>query len=79
MTDQLCCFGVAVEKKRSSCAVHLEPYENNMLVELVPEGTSVRMVVSIDRYPDEEWTSRAAAGFESQLTKLPAALAARRR
>lgn len=57
----------------------LKPYENNILVEFIPEGSSVRMVVAIDRHPDEEWTSRAAAGFESQLTKLPAALASRRK
>jgi uncharacterized protein YndB with AHSA1/START domain len=57
----------------------LKPYENNILVEFVPEATSVRMVVTIDRHPDEEWSRRAAAGFESQLTKLPAVLAARRR
>jgi uncharacterized protein YndB with AHSA1/START domain len=57
----------------------LKPYENNILVEFIPEGTSVRMVVTIDRHPDEEWTRRAAAGFESQLTKVPAALASRRK
>jgi len=57
----------------------VKPYENNILVQFVPEGTSVRMVVTLDQHRDEEWTRRAAAGFESQLTKLPAALAARRK
>ena len=55
----------------------LEPYDNNIVVEFVPEGSSVRMLVAIDRHPEEEWTRRAAAGFESQLTKLPGALTAR--
>jgi hypothetical protein len=37
------------------------------------------MVITVEPHPDELWTERAAAGLESQLTKLPAALAARRR
>ena len=57
----------------------LEPYENNMLVEFVSESRGVRMVITVDPHLDEEWTRRAAAGLESQLTKLPAALAARRK
>ena len=56
----------------------VEPYDNDIAVELIPEGTKVRMVVRVDRHRDDEWTERAVAGFESQLTKLPAALAARR-
>ena len=57
----------------------VEAYENNMLVELFPEGKNVRMVITVDPHRDPEWTSRAAAGLESQLRKLPAALAARRK
>ncbi|HLU68823.1 MAG TPA: SRPBCC domain-containing protein [Kofleriaceae bacterium] len=57
----------------------LEPYENHILLELFPEGSSVRMVVTIDPHSTDEWTQRAAAGFESQLRKIPALLAARRR
>lgn len=56
----------------------LEPYENEMLVELFPEGSRVRMVVTLEPHPAEEWTRRSAEGFASQLTKVPAALAARR-
>lgn len=56
----------------------VEPYENNIQVEFFPEAESVRMVVTVDAHPDEHWTRRATIGFESQLTKLPAALAARR-
>jgi uncharacterized protein YndB with AHSA1/START domain len=55
----------------------VEPYENNVLVEFFPEETSVRMVVTVDPHRDEKWTRLAAEGFESQLTKLPPALAAR--
>jgi uncharacterized protein YndB with AHSA1/START domain len=57
----------------------VKPYENNIAVEFIPEGASVRMVVTIDPHQDEEWTRMAGEGFASQLTKLPAALAARRK
>ena len=57
----------------------VEPYENNIAVELIPEGAGVRMLVSIDRHHNEEWTRLAAEGFASQLNKLPGALAARRK
>jgi len=52
------------------------PYDNDFVIELFEEGPRVRMVVTIEAHPDPEWTQRATAGFESQLTKLPAALAA---
>jgi uncharacterized protein YndB with AHSA1/START domain len=57
----------------------LRPYDNDILVEFTSEGSGVRMLVTVDQHPDEEWTRRAAAGFESQLTKLLKALAARRK
>lgn len=56
----------------------VEPYENNVLVEFFPEGESVRMVITVDPHIDETMTRLATEGWESQLTKLPAALAARR-
>jgi hypothetical protein len=56
----------------------VEAYENNIAVEFAAEGASVRMVVTIDQHRDEEWTRLAGEGFESQLKKLPGALAARR-
>ena len=56
----------------------VEPYENNVLVEFLPEGESVRMRITVDPHIDEKWTGMAKQGWESQLTKLPAALAARR-
>lgn len=53
------------------------PYENGMLLELFEEeGGHVRMVVTVDAHPNPLWTERAKEGFESQLTKLPAALEA---
>lgn len=55
-----------------------EPYENRMTVQLARDGATVRMVVTIQPHRDPEWTRMAAQGFESQLTKVPAALAARR-
>jgi hypothetical protein len=57
----------------------VEPYENDMRVEFIPEGARVRMVVEIEPHRDEQWTRMSTEGFESQLTKVPAALAARRR
>lgn len=56
----------------------LEPYDNDMQVEFVSEGDRVRMVVLIQPHTTEGWTRQASQGFESQLTKVPAALAARR-
>lgn len=56
----------------------VEPYENSMLVEFIPEEDSVRMVITVDPHPDETFTQMASQGWESQLSKLPEALAARR-
>jgi uncharacterized protein YndB with AHSA1/START domain len=57
----------------------LQPYENRMFVEFLPEGTSVRMIVTVDEHTTREWTQMAIKGFESQLTKVPGALQARRK
>ena len=56
----------------------VEAYDNDMRVELVPEGARVKMIVEIQPHIDEVWTRNSAQGFESQLTKVAAALAARR-
>ena len=56
----------------------VKPYENNVLVEFFPEGDSVRMLITVDPHIDERMTELATQGWESQLTKLPAALAGRR-
>jgi uncharacterized protein YndB with AHSA1/START domain len=55
-----------------------EPYENGVLVELFAEGSRVRMVIAVDPHPDAEITRLSNLGWESQLRKLPAALALRR-
>jgi uncharacterized protein YndB with AHSA1/START domain len=56
----------------------VRPYENRTRVEFFPEGSSVRMIINTEEHPDKEWTLRATQGWESQLTKLPGALAARK-
>jgi hypothetical protein len=53
----------------------LEPYEHDILVEFASEGSGARMTVTIEPHRDKEWTQRAAQGFESQLTRVPSALA----
>jgi len=53
----------------------MESYENTLSVDLVPTDAGARMTVTIEAHPDDEWTRRSAEGMESQLRKLPAALA----
>ena len=57
----------------------IEPYDVVHRVELFPMGDSVRMVLTFDKMHAEEWTQRAAAGWEQELGKLGRALAARKR
>lgn len=57
----------------------LAPYENFMRVEFSSAGNSTRMVLSVDPHATPEWTKSATQGMTSQLTKLPGALAARRK
>lgn len=57
----------------------LPSYTNDMLLQLIHEGKNVRMLVTIEPHLANEWTERSIAGFTSQLTKVPAALAARRK
>lgn len=56
----------------------VEPYEHHMRVEFFPEGKNVRMVVTLQPYHSDEMTVMATQGFESQLTKVPGILAARK-
>ncbi|RFB80343.1 SRPBCC domain-containing protein [Methylovirgula sp. 4M-Z18] len=54
----------------------VEPYDVAHVVELHPSPDGlVRMVVTIEKMHDDEWTRRAAAGWESELAKLDALLA----
>jgi uncharacterized protein YndB with AHSA1/START domain len=57
----------------------LRPYENRIWVEFFAEANGTRMVTNIQEHQDKEWTRMAVAGFESQLRKVPAVLAARAR
>lgn len=45
-------------------------YDVGTLVELYPSRDLVRMALTIDAMHDEEWTRRAAMGWESELGKL---------
>ncbi len=54
----------------------VQPYENRIRAEFFREERGVRMVVTVEPHPDPHWTRQAGMGFESQLTKVPAALAA---
>jgi uncharacterized protein YndB with AHSA1/START domain len=53
----------------------VEPYPVAHLIELAPLGDSVRMVLTFEAMHDEEWTKRAAVGWEMELGKLAKALA----
>jgi uncharacterized protein YndB with AHSA1/START domain len=46
------------------------PYESTMEVEFIPVGQRVRMVVTLSRMHDDEFTKMQGEGFASQLTKL---------
>jgi uncharacterized protein YndB with AHSA1/START domain len=46
------------------------PYDNTTVMELVPAGDRVRMVITADPHHDPEFTKMAVEGWTSQLTKL---------
>jgi uncharacterized protein YndB with AHSA1/START domain len=52
-------------------------YDNRMRVEFFAEGKMARMLISVEEHSTSEWTKASKMGMESQLTKVPAALAAR--
>jgi uncharacterized protein YndB with AHSA1/START domain len=53
----------------------VEPYDVATVVELESRSGGVRMVLTLDPMHNDEWTSRAVAGWESELGKLEAILA----
>jgi len=55
------------------------PYEHRMRVEFSAEGKIARMAIFVESHSTREWTQASLNGMESQLTKVPAALAARAR
>jgi uncharacterized protein YndB with AHSA1/START domain len=48
----------------------VEPYDVATVVELLPAGQGVRMVLTFDAMHSDEWTQRAVMGWESELGKL---------
>lgn len=52
-------------------------YDVGTLVELEAAGVDVRLRLTLDPMHDNEWTQRAAMGWESELGKLDALLARR--
>jgi uncharacterized protein YndB with AHSA1/START domain len=54
----------------------VEAYDVATVVELHASGRAVRMVLTFDAMHDERWTEMAVKGWDSQLGKLAAALAA---
>ena len=55
----------------------VDPYDVATVVELHPAEGGVRMVLTFDAMHSEEWTQRAVMGWESELGKLAAVVAAR--
>jgi uncharacterized protein YndB with AHSA1/START domain len=53
------------------------PYDSAMVVEFHADAQGVRMVITMEALHDEEWTQRAVMGWEGQLVRLAAAVAAR--
>lgn len=51
------------------------PYGVAHVVELTPTADGVRMVLTFDAMHDEEWTKRAAMGWEMEFGKLAKVLA----
>ena len=48
----------------------VKPYDNTMVLEFFPSGSSVRMVVTLSPMHDPRFTQMQLEGFTSQLTKL---------
>lgn len=53
------------------------PYDVETVLELEPASNGARLVLTLDAMHSEEWTQRAVMGWESELSKLADALAAR--
>jgi uncharacterized protein YndB with AHSA1/START domain len=77
-------FGTIERLKRLSL-VHIvdfvpgvKPYTNRIDVEFLEEGSASRMIIEVEAHHTAQWTQMAKAGMESQLTKVPGVLAARR-
>lgn len=53
------------------------PYRVDTLVELEQRGERVELVLTLDAMHDEEWSQRAAMGWEQELDRLGRVLEAR--
>jgi len=56
----------------------VKPYEHLIRVDFSAGGGSAEMVITVEPHHNPEWTRMATMGMESQLTKVPGVLAARR-
>ena len=56
----------------------VEPYDVATVVELQRVAEDVRMILSFDAMHSDEWTERAVIGWNSELGKLDALIAARK-
>jgi uncharacterized protein YndB with AHSA1/START domain len=48
----------------------VEPYEFLTIVDLEPEANGTRVMMTVDRMHDDEWTQRLLAGRENELENL---------
>jgi len=51
------------------------PYESATVVDLLPSAGTVRVVMTVDRMHDDDWTQRLIAGRENELDNLAKVLA----
>jgi uncharacterized protein YndB with AHSA1/START domain len=56
----------------------VKPYEQRISVDFSSAGGGAAMLINVEPHQTPEWTRMAAMGMESQLTKVPGVLAARR-
>ena len=56
----------------------VKPYQNRIRVDFSAAGSSAQMVINVEPHHNPEWTRMATMGMDSQLSKVPALLAARR-
>jgi uncharacterized protein YndB with AHSA1/START domain len=54
----------------------VSPYEHLIRTEFFSKGKGAGMVINVEPHHDPHWTRQAVMGMESQLTKVPAILAA---
>jgi uncharacterized protein YndB with AHSA1/START domain len=56
----------------------VQSYENRIRVEFSKTSDGAQMIITVQPHHDPKWTQMAKMGMESQLSKVSAALAARR-